>query len=780
MFIGSLSISDMSFYHEGTKIEFKPDTQGARSFSFGWQKLYDTGVDVVFSLERKSYVGSLYFETTPATSIASVVMLLDGKIVARSSGKPVSGCFTLPVAAHGKDVILRLKTDVKSIGISGLEVLGSYEDGTPALWPTPANVRFGEGSVKISDISAKSTDDKDEAFAVMHLDSIISERLLDCKAENGVKAVFEKCPDMESERFTVSVKPEGILVRASSRIALLWGAETVASLVCDGGVLISEIDDKPYRAMRGFHCGLPSYANFAFFERLIKYVLLPMRYNHIIIEFCGGMRFDKRPLISEKWLEAIENSERGLQPPMPHAKMGAEGTLLEKWQVRELCDSIRKYGLEIVPEVQSFGHVQYITYAYPEIAEVAEDKLIVTDTRLADANPDHFYNHCYCPSNPLSYEIIYDIIDEIVEVVKPERFVHMGHDEIYDIGVCPKCRDKDHAELYAKHVTAMHDYLEKKGYRMMIWSDMLQPTEKRYKTSPAREMLPKDILMLDFIWYFHFDLDMEDHILPYGYEIMAGNLYSSHYPRYSSRMAKDGMVGGQVSTWVSNNEEAFADNGKMWDSVYTAEMLWSDKYDERLRECYNYVIKKFQPYERTLVRGEKLRKKVSFESVSFKLGCKDSVPSAILENRSGAKLIGDGVIAENLKADAVVFEHAALHGAPRIPWNPLYRLGEYVIEYSDGERLSVPVTYAGNIVVWNRRFADPLPQQYYRHQGYIGTWYSDPTLETKTACGGDVLLMSLTWENPSPEKNIASISYKSEKDDYCGLILASVNKVIYE
>jgi len=139
--------------------------------------------------------------------------------------------------------------------------------------------------------------------------------------------------------------------------------------------------------------------------------------------------------------------------------------------------------------------------------------------------------------NEKSYEIIYDLIDEIVEVVKPERYVHMGHDEIYEIGLCPRCKDKDHSDLYAKHVTRMHDYLKKKGLGMMIWSDMLQPTE-RYLTPPAITKIPKDIVMLDFIWYFHFDIDMEDHILPHGFNVIMGNMYSSHYPRFESRIAK--------------------------------------------------------------------------------------------------------------------------------------------------------------------------------------------------------------------------------------------------
>ena len=48
-----------------------------------------------------------------------------------------------------------------------------------------------------------------------------------------------------------------------------------------------------------------------------------------------------------------------------------------------------------------------------------------------------------------SHIIIFDLIDEIVEVVKPARYVHMGHDEVYVIGVCERCRNRSPADLRA-------------------------------------------------------------------------------------------------------------------------------------------------------------------------------------------------------------------------------------------------------------------------------------------------------------------------------------------
>ena len=100
--------------------------------------------------------------------------------------------------------------------------------------------------------------------------------------------------------------------------------------------------------------------------------------------------------------------------------------------------------------------------------------------------------------------------------------------------------------------------------------------------------------------------------------------------------------------------------------------------------------------------------------------------------------------------------------------------GDYTVHYEDGEEISIPVEYMGNVQHYRRKYADPLRGQYNRHTGYVGTWFSDPTLEEKYG-GEDVLLTSLVWENPHPEKRIASISYKSSEGDYTQVVLTRVS-----
>ena len=67
-----------------------------------------------------------------------------------------------------------------------------------------------------------------------------------------------------------------------------------------------------------------------------------------------------------------------------------------------------------------------------------------------------------------------------------------------------------------------------------------------------------------------------------------------------------------------------------------------------------------------------------------------------------------------------------------------------------------------------------MPQLYYRHNGYVGTWFIDPAYEGKTAEGENLTVCSFWWENPNPDKEISTVEYQPIENDYCGLVLAGI------
>jgi len=78
----------------------------------------------------------------------------------------------------------------------------------------------------------------------------------------------------------------------------------------------------------------------------------------------------------------------------------------------------------------------------------------------------------YCPSNPKTYEIVFDILDEVIQVFKPKH-IHIGHDELYTACVCERCKDKKPADIYAEDVRKISNYLAGKGVGTMMWGEKL-------------------------------------------------------------------------------------------------------------------------------------------------------------------------------------------------------------------------------------------------------------------------------------------------------------------
>ena len=309
----------------------------------------------------------------------------------------------------------------------------------------------------------------------------------------------------------------------------------------------------------------------------------------------------------------------------------------------------------------------------------------------------------------------------------------------------------------------------------MMWADMLQPPPARkYPTYPAIDKIAKDIILLDFVWYFNIPLDIEDNLLAKGFKVAVGNLYSSHFPRYRSRMLKKGMIGGQISTWLENCEEEYGNNGKIWDTMFLSEMLWNtENYDARNRRTYTHVLaSNHLSSMRDLIHGKK--HPAGYRATAIKLPKAAPAPDALRALCPKAITLGGEEITVNAAYERLVFEHATLHSAPRIVWVPIEKIGDYLVTYADGEVVEIPVKYAENVMAYKTAYADPMPQEFYRHNGYVGTWFCDPAYQGKTDAGEDLTVGGFVWENPYPQKEIRSISYRPVENDYCGLILAGI------
>ena len=227
----------------------------------------------------------------------------------------------------------------------------------------------------------------------------------------------------------------------------------------------------------------------AFLKRFMSDFMALYKYNKIIIEF-NCMRLDNHPEVNTGWQEFVKymqytrsNSSQGLygeEKNSSHYDAG-DGFIIEKEAVRDLVTFANENFLEVIPEIPSLTHAYYLLTKHPELAEYPNDTW-----------PD-----TYCPSNPDSYKLMFDVYDEYLEVIKP-KMVHIGHDEWWGapIGVCPRCKGKDYSKLYAGDVKKIHGYFAGKGIKIAMWGDYLlesvreKGTQKRTSSTGVKYETP--------------------------------------------------------------------------------------------------------------------------------------------------------------------------------------------------------------------------------------------------------------------------------------------------
>ena len=734
-----------------------------------WSQLYLSGLAFSFTFSETCFLDSIRL-VLPAVCQAEKISVYDEKdgqllvVYATETGKKITDHeISLTVATTLRTCRIVIDAPFSDIGLTELDFFGAYGDELP-LYPTPAKSSLCNKTIAVTSFNGYQADSSEGCRA----GEILAEKLLEmtghtliAKADGNIR--FHKNTAIAENGYRLTVAEDGIDIVAADLRGFVIAVETLVKTLRGNAFQLGTVEDAPRFNFRGVHIFLPPPDQFAFAKRLIKYLISPLGYNTVILEFAGGMRFDSHPEITEAVLHAKRMAREGKWPGFPHGEVGGDG-VVEKADVADYINYIRSFGIDVIPEVQSLGHVQFMTIAHPDIAEREDAIETAVDQRFADANTGKFYAHCYCPSNEKSYKILFDLMDEIIEVAKPTKYVHAGHDEVYQIGVCPVCREKNPADLYYNDVMRIHDHLAAKGLKMMIWSDMLQSASS-YKTVPAIDRLPKDIVMMDFIWYFHLGKDIEENLTEKGFPVLIGNLYSSHFPRFEKRVQNPQIFGGELSFWTRVSEEVLGREGKIYDLFYTAEMLWTDTYREALRYSYDRIIRQLIPPLRDLLGSRKSPSQaIAHQETVLYSASKAADPEM---DKTGLDIMVNGCF------NSLVISHATQREMTRMPWVALEEIGAYHVMFDDGSSEIIPILYGGNIGYWNRRQGQPQPQPYYRHNGYIGTYFADTT-ESRLRDGRIVTIYHFEWLNPQNGKKIVRLRYIPAENAKSGVVVYGV------
>lgn len=566
---------------------------------------------------------------------------------------------------------------------------------------------------EISSLNSENYADESQIFCTKiyihsHMDTEVKEKIIEYKGD------YVK----NSEGYAI-LTGEEIHIWAEDEAGVLYAVATLRQMMDFDELWESFVYDYPRSSFRGYRVFVPGRSYIDDFKRTID-LLAYYKFNTIMIQVGGAMEYKSHPEINTTWEEycayltefphrtEYHRNKWNFCTTGTHPDAG-DGSYITQEEMRDIVEYCKLRKIEVIPEIPSYNHCDYLVMAHPEIRELSRA---------------HDCADGYCPSNPASYELLFDVIDEIVDVFDP-KYINISHDELCQINACEKCRHKSPAELLAEDVTKIHDYLSSKGIRTMMWSDTLASPEKNGiqmqgrgsgynkqgdwdyipSTNECRFMLPKDIIMITWLFSGEYR-NTEDILCSEGYETIFANLYDGYIQNWDERTEKNQIQGAMVSNWGTNEIYYTRRNLNFYALIRISYAFWDECYDENkndeilsnvYKECYRYFNK--------------------YLASSYKKNI-------------------EIIHTTNLNVNFSFYFSARKIDMKKV------KIGDYVVMYDDGTTARLPVIYGDNIS--NENPSERLLGEICCCAQIIKT---------------DKIYYKYRYENPYPEKNIISVSF---------------------
>jgi hypothetical protein len=614
-----------------------------------------------------------------------------------------------------------------------------------------------------------------------------------------------------SEGYFLRAGDAAVVVAGSDDRGAFYGLQSLLQLIGkrDGQVHIRgiQIRDWPDKPFRGAYLYLPGRDNIPMFKRFVRDVMSRYKFNKLMVEMNACMRFDSHPELNEGWVEFARdtNESRRNYPPGPlhgrdqnssHQDCG-DGGFLEKAEVAGLVEWCRQHEIEVIPAIPSLTHSFYLLTKHKDLSEVPGDKW-----------PD-----TYCASNPKSYKLLFEVMDEFIEVMKP-RMVHACHDEWFaPFGLCPCCKSKNPGEVYGHDLIKIHEYLANQDIKMAVWGDYLlenvrgkglqrhvAPDGWVYHSPGAmtpqqvKDLVPKDILIFNWFWSLRWKgKDNEALLDDFGFRQIYGNLQPD-IREYSERIKRTTIIGGAPSAWEATNEFNFGKD--MMDSLRgCSSLLWSTEALQP-RQLLSDVQAAIPSLRRGL-SGETSPSERGYPvvpldiSASFNSPVRESAFGVDIGHLKAGKVVARNIIFDlvppggngkglvmvgtegltpnplprevrgiriDKDATSLIFLHACAQpatnkGAYRLIWDmqdSADLLGWYEVIYEDGLPEVIPIRYGVDLLEWNWRWQPPPKAYCYAaDEVFCGQTEQSP-----------ISFFALEWENPRLGKVIREVNLK--------------------
>lgn len=229
-------------------------------------------------------------------------------------------------------------------------------------------------------------------------------------------------------------------------------------------------------------------------------------------------------------------------------------------QIGRLVATCRQHHVRLIPQFQCLGHQSWSKHTFPLLTKYPQ----FDETPGQYPDNEGIYCRSWCPLHPGVNPIVFDLMDELIEVFQADAF-HVGMDEVFLIGeeACPRCKGKDRAELFAAAVNDYHRHLVgKHKLEMLMWGDRLIDADKiKYGkweagangTAGAVHLIPKDIIICDWHYEPREAYESIPMFLEEGFRVWPASWRKLEGAKalidYSRGLRHDRMLGHLNTTW---------------------------------------------------------------------------------------------------------------------------------------------------------------------------------------------------------------------------------------
>ncbi len=451
--------------------------------------------------------------------------------------------------------------------------------------------------------------------------------------------------------------------------------------------------------------------------------------------------------------------------------------------VRQNLETARAYGLEVIPLLETFGHVEWLF-------QNGQNNDLLLD-------PNAQSRFAYNPLEPRTYEVLLPIVDEVLELFNP-RYFHIGHDEVRNVVPFP-ASNVSFADAFIADTRRLHAHLAAAGVRTMMWHDVLLAPD----VQPRLGEFPNDIIVTSWNYNPAASYPTIDTLSDAGFAVLGASWYDPDnirsYAQYTAQRRQNndnvqGTVQGMVLTrwtgYFGNSSLLAGQYPQAYAYLHAAQHFWQPSAPAlgdapaRFRQAWfrqawlgqadsapraGYLVNLTPVANRHLSaqQGDWLGRGADFDMAALLDESSDDSSDGGSESSSERVIAGvrfqlGAVIGlqgqhrrvqedperVNLEVNTAARQIAFLHTTGWAVPETGEEIGRYVVHYQDGSSSPIPLFYGVNISAWTELEVIAMNLQQ--------VWRGE------TATGLPVSADLLMWTNPFPERPISHIALTSQ------------------